>query len=298
VGNGISKLANSLVRVTADLKFDAAYTDPKSGCLNGGDTDLGSGGPLLLPGDRIIGGGKEGVLHLLDRTGMKLQQSFQASWDTYHLEGEHAAPCNPGHGCSYISNKSIGKDCFIPKSEYSHAEMTGPNIHGNASFFQSSPTRGMIYLLAEKDYLRGFEYDVAGGKILCDVSSPAGECYPKVKSRTVRSPDGMPGGFTSVSSNGASNGIVWSINSNVDGQGVDNAGVSESVHMKVYGRLVASDAMTLAELYRDDSNVPFVRFMPPVVADGLVFRGTMSSVDTQVSPQSELIVYGLLTRGK
>src|SRR5262249_21676660 len=31
-----------------------------------GDTDLGSGGPILLPGSRLVGGGKQGRYYVLD----------------------------------------------------------------------------------------------------------------------------------------------------------------------------------------------------------------------------------------
>src|SRR5208283_4938219 len=40
------------------LSFGGGYAVSNWAALNNGDTDLGSSGPLLLPGDRLIGGGK------------------------------------------------------------------------------------------------------------------------------------------------------------------------------------------------------------------------------------------------
>jgi uncharacterized protein with LGFP repeats len=49
------------------------------------------------------------------------------------------------------------------------------------------------------------------------------------------------------------------------------------------GRLVAFDATTLRELWRDDDDIAFSVFTPPTVANGKVFRATFAD---------ELIVYG------
>ena len=48
------------------------------------DVDLGSGGAMVIPGtDRVVGGGKTGILYLLDRGTMLEKQEFQAFINTY-----------------------------------------------------------------------------------------------------------------------------------------------------------------------------------------------------------------------
>ena len=87
----------------------------------------------------------------------------------------------------------------------------------------------------------------------------------------------MPGGYSSVSSNGSSNGIVWTSLPNGDGQ-----------WNPVPGRLAAFDAATLAQIWSDDDNVLFAKSVPPTIGDGKVFRAIGGF-------PGSVIVYGLLT---
>jgi hypothetical protein len=98
----------------------------------------------------------------------------------------------------------------------------------------------------------------------------------------------MPGGFTSISANGDRDGIVWTSFPQGNGQ-----------WLKVPGTLIAFDAVTLKELWRDDSPVGFAKFVPPTIADGKVFRATFSSHVEFTPPvlQGKLVVYGLIPRG-
>ena len=90
--------------------------------------------------------------------------------------------------------------------------------------------------------------------------------------------DGMPGGYSSISSNGAQNGIVWTSMPEGDGQ-----------WHPVPGRLAAFDAITLNQIWSDDDYVMFAKSVPPTIADGKVFRA-VGGLDGSV------IVYGLLPR--
>jgi hypothetical protein len=120
-GNGPSDLSNSFVKLavsdTGALSKAGSYTpnnantvmpsDERS--LNGGDTDLGSGGPLLVPNGRLIGGGKQGRYYVLDQSTMKLTQNatpdvnnfdgFQAFLNTYHQkDSTHTTHCAAAFG--------------------------------------------------------------------------------------------------------------------------------------------------------------------------------------------------------
>jgi uncharacterized protein with LGFP repeats len=88
-------------------------------------------------------------------------------------------------------------------------------------------------------------------------------------------PDGMPGGALSLSANGNRDGIIWASVPKFDSQWTIAP-----------GRLMAFDATTLQELWRDDDNIAFAKFAPPTVADGKVFRPTFAN---------KLIVYGVRT---
>jgi len=92
--------------------------------LNEGDTDLGSAGALLVPGTHtLIGGGKEGILYVID---------------TNHM----------GH-VNY--NPTEFAATFGPQNETHH-------IHGSPIFFVGGSSTQYLYLWGENDGLRAFRY--------------------------------------------------------------------------------------------------------------------------------------------
>src|SRR5579859_579389 len=140
--------------------------------LSAGDTDLGSGGPMLLPKGRLIGGGKQGRYYVLDQGTMNLSQDstpdslgydgFQAFINTYHNDSTKDAcpPLPPAAGCDTTGKgTTAGAACFIDPKRYSIGELCGPNIHGGPVFLQTTNTSGFVYEMPEKDFLKGFKYD-------------------------------------------------------------------------------------------------------------------------------------------
>lgn len=72
----------------------------------------------------------------------------------------------------------------------------------------------------------------------------------------------MPGAAISLSANRSSDDhIIWASIPKYDGQ-YDN----------VPGAIVAFDAKTLDELWRDDDNIGLAKFNSPTIAGGKVFR--------------------------
>ena len=70
----------------------------------------------------------------------------------------------------------------------------------------------------------------------------------------------------------------------------------------VQGHLVAFDAMTLKELWRDPQLERFAKFNPPTIADGKVFRPVFAKYDSKnqgdapiPDPRApgKVVVYGL-----
>lgn len=264
----------------------AGYFKPKNAVqLRDADVDLGAGGPMALPGGRLIGGGKQGRFYVLDAADMHLTQDdqqpapassegFQAFFNTWHLDSHHPR-------CSY--NVTAG-NCYVDPSAYGTAETFGANIHGAPVYWQGpNPRYGLIYKMAEKDYLKAFAYDL--------IKNHVGERAELVAA--VRPPDGMPGGFSSLSANGRTGGILWTSFPDGDAEWTNRPGV-----------LAAFDALTLRVLWSDpglapdsggtagrspggDDRVLFSKFTPPTIADGKVFLATFSN---------QLLVYGLRDR--
>lgn len=68
-GNGNSSsfdYGNAVIRLTPALQSVSFFAPPNAGAQNVSDSDLGSTGPLLLPGSRVFIIGKPGVAYLLD----------------------------------------------------------------------------------------------------------------------------------------------------------------------------------------------------------------------------------------
>jgi hypothetical protein len=333
IGFTLNPNSNSVLRLDVasggSLSLASKYTPANQNILNQGDTDLASGGPVLIPGGpsgKIIGGGKEGVFFLLNRASMQPTAAatdvFQAAWQSWHpVSLARTVPCysNPPppfagpmypdrNGQIFTQAGTQVANCGIRKSDYQWGQDPPPNIHGSPAYFQTNSTTGFLYLAAEKDFLKAFKYDISRGAIVCGAGSLPQECDPTAISSTVRAPDGMPGGAVSVSANGTTNGVVWTIMPKIDAVLLDSNGISKShtgvngeregqdFGKRIYARLVASDALTLQELWRDEADVPYTKFMPPTVAGGFVFRPTVSGGSVTVNPQSELVVYGPLSR--
>jgi hypothetical protein len=204
-----------------------------------GDTDLGSGGPVLLPGRRLVGGGKQGRYYVLD------SQTMQLTQDTASPD-----PAKIGEGFQAFQNtyRNVAGDQSNNFEVYAAAEPFGPNIHGGPCYW---PERSLIFQMAEKDYLKSFSYDLLSGTVQ---QSP-------VNTALVRPIYGMPGGHSSLSCNGEDDGIVWTSVPLGDGQGAP-----------VQGTLYAFDALTLKTIWQDPMPEWFAKFNPPTIADGKVFR--------------------------
>lgn len=273
--NGSIDLGESIVKLNVGappfygLSLAGKYTVTNFNALNGGDTDLGSGGPTLLPGNRLIAGGKQGKLYVLDASSMAPTQDppasgpvpsggsdgFQAFVNSWHDDSSQIV-------CP--STWFPNRQCYLAHHQYEDGELTGPNVHGGPIFWQNAnPSYDLIYGMPEKDYLRAFRYDHATHQVTTTAAAVS----------TVRSPDGMPGSHLSLSANGAGHGIVWALVPKFDGQ-----------WRNVPGSLVAFDALTLHELWRDDDNIGFSKFTSPTIAGGKVFRPTFGN---------KLVVYGL-----
>ena len=280
-------LGNSFVRLQATnarpgLRVAGSFTPNNATELRDADVDVGSGGPMALPGERLIGGGKQGRYYVLSTRTMRLTQNahrgpqwpvdgFQAFFNTWHSDARQPL-------CPY--NETAG-NCYVDPASYGRAERFGPNIHGGPVYWEHPRLGyGLIYQMAEKDYLKAFTYDLKTHRVAE---------RPRMMAR-VRGVDGMPGGSSSLSAQGDAGGILWVLLPEGDAQWANRAGL-----------LYAFDASTLRELWSDppvdppgqatnphpsgsSPEVLFAKFTPPTIADGKVFRATYSN---------ELVVYGL-----
>ena len=160
-------LGDSVVSLDAGLALHDFFSPSNNKDLNNSDSDLGSAGPLLIPGTGLlVGGGKEGRLYLLRRAGLGgfagcgnsgAVQNFQA---TGIINSKGDLP--PIWGDFIASN---GIDAFIQTITGSLAFLFGDHkseltfhIHGSPVFW-SNDKESRVYLWGENDWLRAYKFD-------------------------------------------------------------------------------------------------------------------------------------------
>lgn len=297
------RLANSFVKLTPGpdgLKKAGSFTPKNSSQLSSGDTDLGSSGPILLPGNRLVGGGKQGRVYVLDTATMQSLQNdtdgegFQAFFNKFHLDDKQ-------HDKQQL--------CFAKDENFSQAhpeavnhpdawcrQLHGQNGHGidilnnNMCPYPQQEldlflrgVSGCFVPISCYQYCQAYGPNLHAGFVFWQLDNGSGLLYAMPEKENVEAfnydlrngtvgenpvatselivPDGMPGGALSLSANGNQDGIVWvSMPNQRDATG--------GIHR---GSLVALDARTLRQLWIDPCIFYFAKFNPPIVADGRVF---------------------------
>ncbi len=237
--------------------------------LSSVDLDLGSSGPVLIPGTNLLfSGGKEGIMYLLSRTNM----------------GKYAAsPTAPN-----CKNPNAVQE--FPATDMHHfgAGTWWGHMHGTPVFWKG-PDKSRAYVWGENDHLKAYTF--AQGKFV-DVATP--------KRSTFSAPqESMPGGMLSVSSNGtkAGTGIVWAVVP-IDGDANKARGV-QGIVLALDAQDVSKQLWTSELSGARDRLGLFAKFVPPTVAGGKVFVATYGDKEPNVRPaqlpaRHYVAVYGLL----
>jgi hypothetical protein len=237
--------SDAALKLTPTLQVADYFAPQNTTYLDSNDLDLGSGGSILIPtspgssSDLLVGGGKLGTLFSINTASMGLQKRK-----------------NPG--VQAIAN------VFVPNGRITKkTPMVGGNAIGGifttAAYFNSN-----VYINAVGDVLR--QYAVVNGKLVGPIA-------------TSNQVMGYPGANLSVSADGASNGIVWSLETSGTrtgpGPAVLHAYDASNVGIELYNSSQAGP--------RDQPGTA-VKFAVPTVANGKVYVGTKTG----------LTVYGLL----
>ncbi|GAA2718019.1 MULTISPECIES: hypothetical protein [Streptomyces] len=235
-----SDLGDCVVKLRPGLTVADWFSPFNNAALDADDTDLGSSGPLLIPGTRrLLGGGKEGKFYLLDMD------------DLGHF---HA-----------------GSDSQIPQS-FSVVPPDGArhHIHGGAVYGDFAGSGPWVYVWPENAFLRAYRFrgalldpaPVSTSTTVDPVGVPGGS-------------PGMPGGFLSVSADGTdpASGLVWASHPyRADANQAVVEGVLRAHRATDLTQEVWNSRMNAA---RDDVGL-FAKFTPPTVADGRVHLATFS----------------------
>lgn len=289
VGNGRNDMGmapnrnfgNSLLALDpVSLRVLDSFTPANHLGLNIWDLDLGGSGPMLVPrSNLVVGGGKEGVMHVwninhlggitLNDTGAL--QKFTAGIVELHFD---TGLDNPG---GFVDFKNISNSVF---SLYSHAG----HIMGGPILWQRPEQAGgsRLYNWSENSELRMYA--------LNESSSTPVQLPELAKSTFIQA--GHPGGVLSLSANGSASGtgIVWASTYDASNTGQFPLGTTGALLKHVPGVLRAYSAETLEPLWTSEDNSShdnvgtFAKFNPPTIANGRVYLASFSG---------QILVYGL-----
>ena len=236
----------------------ANWNDPGPDGLEMSDLDLGSYGPVLIPGTtRLIGGGKQGVLYLLET-------KPPASSCVPSLTNTCISPAisNP------IQSFQIAPPPPQPHQYYRH-------LFGGPAIWSRSAAEGgsLAFVWRENDYLRS--YPVSDKFEGCDTNSPAPttshHCSSSAQSKDFV--DRHPGGILAISakSSDAATAIVWASVSRVMN------GPGKLMAFKAVPEASTPNELTKlwdSELCEGDRLEGGSDFIPPTVANGKVYLAT------------------------
>ena len=230
---------NSFVKLSSGLTQLDWFTPFNSNNLNAQDADLGSAGLLAIPGTHyVVGGGKQGVMYLVDTTNMGHYNSSQDNvvqeWQAIH-----------GVGSSHI--------------------------HGTPIYYNSPYTGPTMYVWGENDNLRAYKFDTTLGRFNTTAIARSTMTAPVTNAN-----GGMPGGFLSLSALGSNpnTAIIWA--STPYNANANNAVVQGVLHAFDATTLkeLWSDKTNAA---RDDIG-SFAKFCPPTVANGKVYMASFGAM--------------------
>ncbi|WP_049716198.1 hypothetical protein [Streptomyces caatingaensis] len=234
-----SELGDCVVRLRPDLTVADWFSPFDNAALDAADADLGSAGPLLVPGTRLLlCGGKAGKFYLLDTRALG-----------------HFHP---------------GSDSQIVQS----FQVAGPDglrhhIHGGAVHW--SPRGGSwVYVWPENAFLRAYRF--AGGRL---VTAPVSTSTTVDPTGVPGGSPGMPGGFLSVSAHGCdpATGLLWACHPYAKDA---NQAVVEGV-VRVYRADDLTRELWNSRMVADRDDVGlFAKFVPPTVTNGKVYVATFS----------------------
>lgn len=243
------------------------------------DYDLGSGGPMVIPGTSLVlGAGKDGVLYVLDRDTPQFGQGSNyavlkqrpAIFFTYFpgaVDAEHIPNLN---------------NLFNGKTHH---------LHGSPVFWRNAQ-RATLFVWGENECLRAWKLDPnAPPDSVVQFQAKSAE----IASAAAGGKGGMPGGMLALSADGEKpeTGIVWALAPILhDANAAPVEGILRAYDANQFDPVLNTDGTNRLKLLWDSKHIPnntftHCKFCPPVIADGKIFVPTY---DGRVD------VYGLVTK--
>jgi hypothetical protein len=220
------------------LKVGDHFTPLNQANLNNADEDVASGGILLLP-DQTTGGhthlmlqaGKEGRIYLVDRDS--------------------------------LGGYSATADNIVQEVPVNNAAQSNQTYKIKGLWSMPAYWNGNLYFWGNGDTLKAFSF--SGGKL----SNLDANNSPNPTS-TATPPSGFPGATPSISANGASNGIVWAVQTD----NYASAGSPQATLWAFDATNVTTPLYSSAQNATRDNPGISTKFVTPTITNGKVYVGT------------------------
>lgn len=248
---------------------------------------------MMIPGSgQIVGGGKMGKIYLLNTANLGQEQKFDAG-ALQRLVVEQGIDSSQPYPTSCTDEDSHGNPLpggqtwYVGGSSDTNGD-TSDGINSYEIFGTSAYFNGSMYLgvtptsTTAPGVVRQFTYASPG--VLSATQS-----FTSLNVNQAQ-PENTRGTTPFISSNGANDGILWTI---------DQGQPLQSPQATTNATLYAYDATNLSnELYGSDVNSGDqpgigIKFTSPIVANGKVYISTGHDPVTASQPQGEIDVYGL-----
>ncbi|MET0792048.1 MAG: hypothetical protein ABW061_11055 [Polyangiaceae bacterium] len=252
--------ANAAIELKADLSLVSAFRPYNAESLDRLDLDLSSSGASLVPDTNfVVGGGKEGIVYVLNRGNLG---SASETEDDVVFEDLIAVPAPE---CVDETGSAVS------------------NIHSGIVYGKSPSGDANLYLMGEGDFAKKLTLDPKTGKASVEaVSKERAAC-------------GMPGGFLSVSSNAGvpKTGIVWANVPTADAVSVIVPAKFYAFDAETLQVLYRDDSRALPA-----ATSKFGKFVAPTIANGRVYQGAFGPSNPDFGAVNKdysgsVVVYGL-----
>jgi hypothetical protein len=239
------------------------------------DQDLGGGGPILPKGTTLMmGAGKDGILYVLDRNnlGKKINDDTALKqpplFVTFNGQGLSTSPANNALDFRLGGGPETGQG---PPKKTHHQHSSPVYWTGSGGSF--------LYDWGENESLRSWQVNPVTGQLSFLGKSAEIASRADALSADPGNIGGMTGGMISVSSNGANNGIIWTL-APIDGNANQQVvpGIVRAYDATAFDTTNNTDDTRKLKLLWDSTKAAvtfhFSKFCPPMVADGRLYVPT------------------------
>jgi hypothetical protein len=254
------------------------------------DTDMGTGGVVLLNNSQLISVGKEGIVYVLPYNPSSTVNNYMGGLDGPNGGYTGTTGSNPqGTACTTSANPPVSgsiAQCFeaMPIADFI-ASSDRNGVWGSPAFWATT-TQSYLYAIGLHDYMYWYPYNASSSPPFATASPATSDhsfCGPNSTCINPTKPIGGTVSITWNSASGPSSGVAWALDSNNYGSPNLNGGSpAQAAVLRAYSAVPDASHCTgqppvCAELW-DSTELPSystlmpgaVKFTMPTVVDGYI----------------------------